>query len=77
MRVAFAPEAIDDLDEIRSFIAQDNPAAALRIAAQLVAACDQLEKPHHKGRPGFVMGTRELTHIRPLYHRLSRHAFRR
>jgi len=65
MRVVFAPEAVDDLDAIRSFSANQNPAAANRVAAQLVSACDQLETLPHRGRLGQVLGTRELTSVKP------------
>jgi plasmid stabilization system protein ParE len=56
---------MDDLRDIRSYIAQHDPAAASRVAVQLVAACDQLESLSHRGRRGLVAGTRELASVRP------------
>jgi addiction module RelE/StbE family toxin len=65
MPVAFSPEALTDLASIRSYIGEDNPAAASRVAIQLVAACDRLEHLPERGRPGLVPGTRELTVMWP------------
>jgi toxin ParE1/3/4 len=65
MPVIFSPEALADLTEIRSFIGDRSPAAASRIAVQLVAACDRLEHLPERGRPGLVAGTRELPTIWP------------
>ena len=73
MPVDFSPEALADLVEIRSYIGDRNPAAASRIAVQIVAACDRLEHLPERGRPGLVAGTRELTIIWPyiIIYRLS------
>jgi len=65
MKVIFAPEAVDDIEAIRNFISQQNPAAAMRVAMQLVMACDQLEALSHRGRRGLVEGTRELVSVKP------------
>ncbi|WP_081432858.1 MULTISPECIES: type II toxin-antitoxin system RelE/ParE family toxin [Acidiphilium] len=65
MPVIFTAEAINDLVHIRHHIGRENPAAATRIAVQLVAACDRLEYLPERGRPGLVSGTRELTVIWP------------
>lgn len=65
MPLIFSPEAIEDLAEIRSYIGQDNPFAASRVAVQLVAACDRLEYLPERGRPGLVPGTREVTTVPP------------
>jgi addiction module RelE/StbE family toxin len=50
-----------DLDEIASYIGQDSPAAAARVVLELI---DHVEAnlPGHPaiGRPGRVLGTREL-----------------
>jgi addiction module RelE/StbE family toxin len=50
-----------DLDEIASYIGQDSPAAAARVVLELI---DQVEAslPGRPaiGRPGRVLGTREL-----------------
>ena len=63
--IIFADPATADLQHIRENIGQDNPAAANRIAVQLIAACDRLEYLPERGRPGLIPGTRELTALRP------------
>ncbi len=63
--IVFTDDALGDLHQIRSYIGQQNPAAASRIAVQLVAACDSLEYLPERGRPGLIAGTRELVAIRP------------
>jgi plasmid stabilization system protein ParE len=65
MPVIFTGEAVNDLITIRSYIGQDNPAAASRVAIQIVAACDRLEYLPERGRPGRVLGTRELVSLWP------------
>jgi plasmid stabilization system protein ParE len=65
MPVVFSPEAIADLSAIRTYIGERNPDAASRIAVQIVAACDRLEYLPERGRPGLVVGTREITTVWP------------
>jgi addiction module RelE/StbE family toxin len=65
MPVVLSPEALADLTEIRTYLGERSPAAASRIAVQLVAACDRLEHLPERGRPGLVAGTRELPVIWP------------
>jgi len=65
MPVVFSPEALADLAAIRAYIGERNPAAASRIAVQLVAACDRLEHLPERGRPGLVPDTREITTVWP------------
>jgi len=65
MEIVFSPQAIRDLRNIRDYIATDNPAAASRMAVELVAACDRLEHFPERGRPGSRRGTRELTTVWP------------
>lgn len=65
MSVIFSVEAVEDLDRIRAHIGIDNPAAASRIAIQIVAACDRLEYLPERGRPGLRTGTRELVAFWP------------
>nr|WP_252348109.1 type II toxin-antitoxin system RelE/ParE family toxin [Gluconobacter sp. P5H9_a] len=57
--------AVDDLQSIRNHIGEENPAAASRVAIQIVAACDRLEYLPERGRPGLVPGTRELVSCWP------------
>ena len=64
MSVILSPEAIADLQHIRTYIARDNPDAASRVAVRLVAACDGLEFMPNRGWPGRDPVTRELP-VRP------------
>jgi toxin ParE1/3/4 len=61
MNIQWSPEAIEDLNSLRTFIAQDNPSAAQAVALHIVQTIEQLlpDNPH-MGRPGRVPGTREL-----------------
>ena len=65
MSVTFSVEAIADLEAIRSYIGERNPAAASRVAVQIVAVCDRLDFMPERGRPGSVEGTRELATVWP------------
>ncbi len=61
MRLRWTRRAERDLDEIAGYIGQDSPAAAARVVLELI---DHVEAslPGHPaiGRPGRVLGTREL-----------------
>lgn len=48
------------LDEIGSFIAAENPAAAARAESRIVTAVDRLAHYPHSGRAGRLNNTREL-----------------
>ena len=65
MPVIFSADALADLENIRAYIGADDPFAASRVAVQIVAACDRLEHLPERGRPGLVVGTRELTSAWP------------
>jgi plasmid stabilization system protein ParE len=52
MPVVLSLEALADLAAIRTYIGADSPAAASRIAVQIVAACDRLQLMPERGRPG-------------------------
>ena len=65
MPVVLARRALADLARIRDQIGQDSPAAANRVAVQLLAACDRLEYLPERGRPGLVPNTRELVALWP------------
>jgi toxin ParE1/3/4 len=55
------PEAIEDLGQLRAFIAQDDPEAARRIALRTVAGVKTILAANPEiGRPGRVPGTREF-----------------
>ena len=52
--------ALSDLDEILTFIAADNPKAATGMAQRVWNAVTLLPEQPGMGRPGRVIGTREL-----------------
>ncbi|AWK87393.1 type II toxin-antitoxin system RelE/ParE family toxin [Azospirillum thermophilum] len=65
MRIVVTRAAQRDLATIRAYIGERNPAAASRIAVQILSACDRLEYLPERGRPGLVPGTREIMTIWP------------
>ena len=61
MSPIWSPEAIADLEALRDYIAQDDPAAAQRVALHIVRNVETLlPNSPEMGRPGRVPGTREL-----------------
>jgi toxin ParE1/3/4 len=60
MEITWRRAALNDLETIREFIAQDNPEAAARVHAAIRAAVDPLADYPILGRTGRVDGTREL-----------------
>ena len=60
MRLYWAPGAIEDLKQLRAYIARDNPRAATDIATKILAAVERLPEFPASGRPGRVPNTREL-----------------
>lgn len=60
MRVRWLRKAIASLDAEAEYIAQDNPEAAERTVARIEEAVDRLKQHPALGRPGRVLGTREL-----------------
>lgn len=60
MRLVWTKPALFDREEIREYIAQDNPAAAVALDALLSEKAAQLIDHPGLGRPGRVVGTREL-----------------
>jgi toxin ParE1/3/4 len=63
-RVVWSPDAASDLDELRRYIADFNPAAAMRFSIRLRAAAESLSEFADRGRPG-PLGTRELAIVKP------------
>jgi toxin ParE1/3/4 len=59
--VVWSDEALDDIEALRAYIEQDDPAAALRVV-QLIFESTRLllSAGPNVGRPGRVPGTREL-----------------
>jgi toxin ParE1/3/4 len=60
MEIVWRPTALNDLESIREFIAQENPQAATRVHSAIRSAVDPLAGYPNLGRAGRVDGTREL-----------------
>lgn len=60
MIVKWFEDAIGDLEALRQYIAQDNPAAAHGISQKILSTLDLLSMQPEIGRPGRVPNTREL-----------------
>ena len=60
MEILWRAAALNDLEAIRDFIAQDNPQAAARVRTAIRTAVDRLAQYPEFGREGRVPGTREL-----------------
>jgi toxin ParE1/3/4 len=61
MTPVWSPGAIDDLASLGTHIAEDDPAAAQRIALHIIHNVEVLlSKNPEMGRPGRVPGTREF-----------------
>lgn len=61
MRLLWTKLAESDLDEIATYIGQDNPAAAARVVLELIERVESLLGKHPAiGTAGRVLGTREL-----------------
>lgn len=61
MRLRWTRRAERDLDEIAAYIGQDSPAAAARVILELIDQAETLLAQHPAiGRPGRILGTREL-----------------
>ena len=59
MKIVWSRRAISHLVQIRDFIAEDNPGAASRTAAQILQSVELLAGQPAMGRPGRIAGTRE------------------
>ncbi len=60
MMIKWLDDAIHDLQSLRQYIAQDKPSAASRLAKRILKAVNLLSEQPSLGRPGRVLGTREL-----------------
>ena len=60
MRIRWLRQALANLNAEAEYIAKDNPAAAERVVHRIVDAADRLREHPSMGRPGRVVGTREL-----------------
>jgi plasmid stabilization system protein ParE len=60
MKLTVSPEAAVDLDRLRAFLSDKNPAAAARAIAVLTAAVQSLETFPERGRPSSTPNVRDL-----------------
>ncbi len=60
MKLNWSPEALDDLADVRSYIAQVTPEAARTVIQRIMKLVDQLPFIPNLGRAGRVKGRREL-----------------
>ena len=60
MKLRYTRQALADLDEARSYIAERNPEAAAAMADRIRTAIGGLTVFPDRGRPGRISGTREL-----------------
>lgn len=60
MKIRWLDLAVDDLERIADYIAQDKPEAANRMVARLWSSIKKLAIHPETGRPGRVFATREL-----------------
>ncbi len=67
MRLVWSPFALADRDEIFNYIEADSPKAAAEIDERIASAVRRLLLFPESGRPGRVVGTRELVVPRTPY----------
>lgn len=60
MRIRWTERASGNLDQIEAYISQDSPSAALNTVIDIIETVEQLRDFPALGRPGRVVGTREL-----------------
>jgi addiction module RelE/StbE family toxin len=60
MKVRWLLKAVNDLEDLREYIAVDDPNAASRQLELILNAVARLSENTSMGRPGRVKGTREL-----------------
>ena len=60
MNVVWSPRAIRHLVHLRDYIARDSEQNAALVAGRILKAVDLLQAHPEMGRPGRVLGTREL-----------------
>lgn len=68
MKILWSLKAIQDLDSLRAYIAEESPANAQRVVLRILHDVEELLPGHPEmGRPGRVPGTRELVVPRTPY----------
>jgi toxin ParE1/3/4 len=64
LKLRWTPKARQDRQEQLEFVAEDQPAAAVRLAEEIIAQTRLLIDHPEMGRVGRVSGTRELIVVR-------------
>ena len=59
MDIVWRTIALEDLEEARRYIMQDDPEAAERVRTAILSAVEHLAELPHLGKPGRVTDTRE------------------
>jgi addiction module RelE/StbE family toxin len=59
MQIRWQDDAINDLLQIRRYIAMDNPSAATKVANRIRKVVPEIAQQPSIGRPGRIPGTRE------------------
>lgn len=67
MQVIWLRIALSNLDDVAAYIAEDNPLAASQVVQTIITQINQLSLQPAMGRPGRVLGTRELVIINTHY----------
>jgi toxin ParE1/3/4 len=60
MKIVWSRRAVNHLTAVRDYIAKENPEAAGQIAARILEDVKRLVQHPYLGRPGRILGTREL-----------------
>lgn len=60
MQIVWLNKALLNLNHIAEYIAQENPTAANQVVTLIISQVNQLATQPAIGRPGRVVGTREL-----------------
>jgi toxin ParE1/3/4 len=60
MKVVWSPRAVRHLVDLRAYIEKDSEQNAAAVAKRILEAVELLETQPEMGRPGRVLGTREL-----------------
>ena len=60
MKIVWSRRAIQNLVSLRKFVAEDSEKNAALVAKRILDSIDLLQSQPEMGRPGRVLGTREL-----------------
>jgi toxin ParE1/3/4 len=60
MKIVWSPRAVRHLVDLRAYIEKDSEQNAAAVARRILEAVELLETQPEMGRPGRVLGTREL-----------------